>query len=470
MKNSIVWLIGVFLLSVCGFPFGKNEAVAAPKTPMTLRVFDGVTFYDGYRMGNFPDDIPDDDGVLRHLTSLYAVRLTDDDIAQIGDSLHMNVFVEACCDNYDRIGNINLALVPKGRDTYSTSDSDVKRMEIARFITPFMDKNKQPNVVPYCYDMQYLAPILHDAEIRDEYDLWMEMEIFGIPYAANSQIDGCAGRSDVFKGTLEFVSRAPAMEDTHNNQLVPIVIKRPEYRGGNLNNYNATDTAGTTVKTYTFEVPEAVDYGYLVLITSNHGANEGGEEYNRRWHYVYVDGELVLTYKPGRSTCEPFRKYNTQVNGIYGVSAQYPKVWQSFSNWCPGDVIDNRIIEMGAVKAGTHSLTIRVPSAVFAGRQGDIPLSLYFHGSDNPVVDASMERLDEFPQESKVMLDGSVLSFESTGGEIVSVEIFSVMAHRMHFQWMDAPVNLSDYPAGIYLVHVELSNGITETHKILLHH
>ena len=467
MKKGFAWLAGAFLLSVCGATFGTLKSVASP---VTLRIFDGVTFYDGYRMGNFPEDATTDDGVLRHLTSLYAVRLTDDDIAQIGDSLKMNVFVEACCDNYDRIGNINLALVPKGSETYTTSDPDVKRLEIARFITPFMNKNKKPNTVPYNYDIQYLAPILHDAGLRAEYDLWMEMEIFGIPYAANTQVEGCEGRSDVFKGTLEFVSRAPGMEDTHGNVLVPIAIKNPEYVGKNLNNYNATDTADTTVKTYTFEVPESVDYGYLVLITSNHGANEGGEEYNRRWHYVYVDDELVLTYKPGRNSCEPFRKYNTQANGIYGLIYMRPVTWQSFSNWCPGDVIDNRIIEMGAVQAGTHTLTIRVPEAVFADRQGDIPLSLYFHGSDTPVVDAAMERLDVALPESSIALTDGILSFESPREDIVSVEIFSVNASRMHYQWMDAPVDMSAYPSGVYLVNIELVNGIIETHKILLTH
>ena len=69
---------------------------------------------------------------------------------------------------------------------------------------------------------------------------------------------------------------------------------------------------GKTQKKYTFEVPEDVTDGQIVLITSNHGANAGGEEYNRRIHEVRFQDENVLRYTPRpRQLREPFRKYNT---------------------------------------------------------------------------------------------------------------------------------------------------------------
>ena len=114
-----------------------------------------------------------------------------------------------------------------------------------------------------------------------------------------------------------------------------------------------------------------------MLITSNHGANSGGEEYVRRQHYVYLDSELILEYTPGRTSCEPFRMYNTQSNGIYGPSPRSDAEWQSFSNWCPGDIIDRRTIDLGELESGTHEFVIDVPDAVFAGDEGNFPLSLY---------------------------------------------------------------------------------------------
>ena len=56
----------------------------------------------------------------------------------------------------------------------------------------------------------------------------------------------------------------------------------------------------------------------IYLILTNHGAGDFGEEYNRRTHFIYLDGENILTYKPGGFSCEPYRRYNSQGNGIYG--------------------------------------------------------------------------------------------------------------------------------------------------------
>lgn len=89
-------------MALCLYVWG---AMAQGTEWTQLKLFNEVTFYDGYLFEKNPDSLVQD-GVLRHTTSLYAVRLTDEQLAQIGDSLRMNVSVKACCDNYDRIGNI----------------------------------------------------------------------------------------------------------------------------------------------------------------------------------------------------------------------------------------------------------------------------------------------------------------------------------------------------------------------------
>lgn len=456
----------LLLATVLGISSAKavaDESVSNDSIP--IRIYDSVVFYDGYRLKDNPD-IDLKDGILRHYCSLYAIKLTDEQLNSLGEKLDLNVYVEACCDNYDRIGNINLALVEKGAESYVPEET--QRIELGRFITPFMDKNKEPKVVPYSYGVNYLSSLLRDADLRAKYDLWLEFELFGVPYAANEQIAGCAGRSDVFAGTLEFVTNAPA-QPTHGNILVPIVIKKPEYIAGNLNNYNeaGTDTIGKTTKTYTFNVPEDVADAQLVLITSNHGANAGGEEYNRRKHFVYVDGELVLTYIPGRTSCEPFRKYNTQYNGIYGLRKKTDAAWQSFSNWCPGDVIDNRIISLGAYTAGEHKVMIRVPDAKFADKQGDIPVSLYFHGLKEGQLPADVAEIDVEPIGVDIVTKGGLLYVE-TEKDVRMVEIYSYAADRLHRQWNNNPILLEPFGHGVYVVCVELADGHVLARKVIL--
>jgi hypothetical protein len=335
--------------------------------PTNLLLMESVVFYDGYAE---TVDEPVPEGIIRLRNSLYATRLTEDHLAAIQPNLRMQVLIGALCDNYDRIGSVLLALVPKGAETYDPAEVD--RLELARFITPFMNKNRQPDTVPYEWDIGNVAPILTDPDLQADFDFWMELEVFGVPYAANNEVAGCADRNDVFRGWLALYTDSTE-EAIEYDVLIPLAVKQA------FNNHQegASDELGTTRKTVEITLEEDAEDAQLVLITSNHGANAGGEEYNRREHYVYLDGELALQYKPGRESCEPFREYNTQGNGIYGPSPKTDEEWQSFSNWCPGDVIDTRIIDWGAVPAGTHEFVIDVPDAVFVDGQGNFPFSLY---------------------------------------------------------------------------------------------
>lgn len=341
--------------------------------PVSLLIFDEVVFYDGYAsLVNNP--VPT--GVRRLRNDLFTRKMSDQELDSIQNTLRVRVVIGALCDNYDRIGNVALALVPKGQTTYDADD--VLRIEVARYVTPFMDWNRMPDEVTYDYVAQNLVSVLHDPEIRAEFDLWFELELFGVPYAANDEVAGCANRNDVFRGTLTLTSDstapAPAFDD-----LMPLAFKVP------FNNYQqgASDMTGRTRKTIEFELDAATADTELVLVISNHGANTGGEEYSRRDHFVYVDDMLELMFKPGRTSCEPFRRFNTQANGIYGTSARSDATWQSFSNWCPGDVIDTRIIPLGPMSAGRHEFVIDVPDAVFMGGDGNFPLSLYLQSRRN---------------------------------------------------------------------------------------
>lgn len=466
MKNYLlrVW-IGCFLMGLTIVAFSQEQDT------IKMRLFNEAVFYDGYLVNSNPDkELFKQDSILRNYTFLYSKKLTEEQLNQFGESIQMNVWVRACCDNYDRIGNINLALIPKELEEYEALNFTADRIELGRFITPFMNKNRQPDVVPYSFQVDYLSYIFRDKALREKYAFWVEFELFGIPYAANQQVSGCEGRNDVFFGSMEFSTWNP-QPLTDKNVLVPIVIKMPEYMGGvNVNNYheNCTDTIGKTVKTYTFDVPVDVEDGQLVLVTSNHGANAGGEEYSRRWHYIFVDDELAMTYKPGRTSCEPFRKYNTQGNNIYGFFKKTDATWQSFSNWCPGDVIDNRIINLGAVKAGTHKVRLSVPEAEFVDKQGFIPVSIFFQGLTEGHLPLGIEEqpAQEYDSPKVVLTDGQ-LTVTATQ-PILGIEVYDLQGNCLVRKAADGkPIAFSTYPSGIYLVHVELFDGIIYTMKVL---
>ena len=338
----------------------------------SIIVFDEILFYDGYAglvdEADLYEPMPSE--VLRHSNSNYAIKLTTDQLSAIGNKLTLDVTLKAACDNYDRIAKVYLAMVPSGQATYVSSEVD--RIEISRFITPFMNKNNAPMEVPFTFTMDNVAEILNDPTLAAQYDFWMELDVFGVPYAAQTQVAGCAGRIDTFYGTLVLTTETDSSQTyPSDNFILPLL---DNYQ---LNNYNGTDVPDETTKIVSFTLDQAVEDLSLFLITSNHGANAGGEEYERRDHFVYLDNTLIKEYIPGGKSCEPWRQYNTQGNGIYSPSPRTTRFWLSFNNWCPGDVIPIREINLGNLAAGTHEIKIDVPDAQFVNDEGYIPVSMY---------------------------------------------------------------------------------------------
>jgi hypothetical protein len=420
----------------------------------TFTVFNQIRFYDGYAaVVNQP--VPE--GVIRHRNDLYAKKLSAQELLSFGSTMTLNVTIKADCDNYDRIGNVNLAFAPKDALTYDTNV--VPKIELARFITPFMNKNIAPYEVPYTFNIDNIAKIVKDPALLLAYDFWIEFEVFGVPYAAQTQVAGCAGINSVFFGTLSLVSDNTPFTSS-NNFLLPLNFKN------NLNNYQvgASDAIGQTIRTISFNLPNDIDNSSLYLITSNHGANSGGEEYNRRRHYIYLDNmnTAIINYRPGELTCEPYRVYNTQGNGIYGATPRTNAEWQSFSNWCPGYNIPIRKLDRGTLSAGNHSFRITVPTAQFVNGEGYFPISLYLQGTNNTLglESPTFVEYSIFPNPTKdfVTIDSKETikncSIVNSIGQIV-------------FKGNQKHLDIANFSKGLYLLQIEFENGMKVTEKIL---
>ncbi len=350
----------------------KDNEVNKPDTKLSdtsvTTHFDDILFYDGYAE---QVDYPTTDGTIRIANYKYVKKLSYGIVEKWNNNLTLEVIVKAGCDNYDRIGNVFLSFIDKGKD-YSKSNI-VKRIEVARFITPFMDKNKLPNKKPYYFQIDNIARLLKEKEYSQKYDYWIEFDIFGTTSAGKRQITGCADKNFTFFGTLKFKSIKDSLES-------PKQYFQDISTYYSLNNSNNSDEEGRAIKTFNFEIEKNIKSANVYLITSNHGANENGEEYVRREHYIYFDGNLIAKYKPGGKSCEPFRKYNTQGNGIYGPKPRTDKDWTDWNNWCPGDKIPIRVYNLGNVAKGNHTFKIDVPDAKFVNGEGYFPVSAYIQG------------------------------------------------------------------------------------------
>jgi hypothetical protein len=303
-----------------------------------------------------------------HEQDIISRKLTDNEIASIGSNVKMNIVLTAACDNYDRLAGVNLVLVPKGSTSYTYNQADIKRIEIGRFITPFMNKNISPTQVPYSYQVDNISNICMTLRLHP-FMIFMNSEQTAILLLLKRKYR--AGRQNRC-----FPWKSGICDQRNRNIIITEFLLPLSYRQ-NLNNYNATDVPGQTTRIVNFTLDQPVQNAVLYLVTSNHGSNSGGEEYVRRQHFVYLDNLLIHEYKPGGKTCEDYRQYNTQGNGIYGTTVKPLRNWMNWNNWCPGDAVPNREVMLGNLAVGSHSIKIDVPDAVFKDGQGYFPISMY---------------------------------------------------------------------------------------------
>ncbi|NIF04500.1 T9SS type A sorting domain-containing protein [Chryseobacterium sp. Tr-659] len=424
-------------------------------TTMTTLISDAV-YYDGYAT---TVSTPVPPGLIRLGNTRYARKLTDAELDSFKAKIAMRVTIGALCDNYDRLGEVYLAMVPKNQSTYTLNDPNVKRIEAARYITPFMNKNRSPIEVPYTYDISNLYNVFHDTGLRSSYDLYMELDVFGVPYAAQTEVAGCSGRNDVFSGTLTFFSTNEGATPTDYNTITPILTYN------RLNNYNNnTDVAGETVRIVSFNLPDPVSNARFVVISTPHGANTGGEEYIRRQNYTYIDDVQVLTYTPGGISCEPYRVYNTQGNGIYGAAPKTLEGWTSWNNWCPGNAVPIRGFTLTNMTAGNHTLKHTIPTAVFNQQQGEVYLSVYMQGKSNTVLEVKdIKTIDVsvYPNPTSDFVN------IKSKDDVASIALFSIDGRKLAENYRENGMDLSKYSSGVYFLHIVLKGGISFKHKII---
>nr|WP_322624107.1 peptide-N-glycosidase F-related protein [uncultured Flavobacterium sp.] len=429
----------------------------------TVEVYDNAVFYGMYQS---TVDTPGPTGAIRHNNTSYGIKLTDEQIASFGNTLTLNIQAASLCDNYDRIGNANIAFVPKGATSYVYNQVD--RIEMARFITPFMLPDRDLEV-PYTYDVTNLIDIFKDPTLSSTYDFWIELEIAGYQGgvgqggAAEMYPTICAGRDDVYRGSLQFETSGTYVPKNTYFKKLSYKFELKNYVQATPTSNDGTDVLGSTERTIAFDVPAPVSNAKYYFINSNHGSGTNGEEYVRRWHSVFLDGSRVLYYRPGGKSCEPYRQYNTQGNGIYGASPQTLSYWTQFNNWCPGDAVPIRVVDLGTLSTGSHNFKITVNGAQFNGGQGYFPMSVYVQG------EYTTAGVDGFTKTTVSLTPNpvqSIATINTNGEEVASFTVVNTLGQQVA-AGRGNTIDMTQLQSGIYVVKASLTNGQTSSSKVI---
>ncbi|AUC83815.1 N-glycanase [Polaribacter sp. ALD11] len=123
----------------------------------------------------------------------------------------------------------------------------------------------------------------------------------------------------------------------------------------------------------------------LHYITTGHGGHSGGDEFIKIKNSVYFNNTLVLDTIPWRDDCASFRRFNptsgvwlrkdsasyidskTRSYQIKEIEERIASSDLSRSNWCPGSSVAPMVVNLGDLKAGTHTLKIKIPATPVDG-------------------------------------------------------------------------------------------------------
>lgn len=121
------------------------------------------------------------------------------------------------------------------------------------------------------------------------------------------------------------------------------------------------DSKGLVVE---FELKEELKNAQLRYLTSGHGGWENGDEFLPKPNHIKLDDKEIFNLIPWRTECGSYRNANPASgnfeNGL--SSSDYSR-----SNWCPGTVTNPYYIPIGNLKAGKHTLQIKIPQGGVEG-------------------------------------------------------------------------------------------------------
>jgi hypothetical protein len=114
----------------------------------------------------------------------------------------------------------------------------------------------------------------------------------------------------------------------------------------------------------TFTLDKDLKNARVRYITTGHGGWENGDEFVPKRNSIYLNGTEVFHFTPWREDCGSYRLYNPASgnfpNGL--SSSDYSR-----SNWCPGTMTNPVYIDLGDLKAGTHTIQVKIPQGTNEG-------------------------------------------------------------------------------------------------------
>lgn len=319
---------------------------------------------------NFSKDFSSNDSIYRFANGTVVVRKIKIPQIKEGSQVFLNVSQQSNGDAYDRTGSV--FLIPrdskitfmdglqkginqlpiytsannKKYQGYFLSENYSPTIELMRFFTPFgikkfnhiqLKNQTWETEAKYRQEITEFQGLLSNQEVLIGFFIG-NYDQGGHIISANISVHPSGSTTMPIKKALPIFNTANVMEMA--GQEYPTLFENPN---------------GFTVE---FTLKEDYNNAKLRFTTTGHGGWENGDEFVPKENSIFLDGQKVFNIVPWRQDCGSYRAYNPASgnfdNGL--SSSDYSR-----SNWCPGTITNPYFIDLGNLKAGKHSIQVKIP-------------------------------------------------------------------------------------------------------------
>lgn len=318
---------------------------------------------------NFSDASKSNDSIMRFANGTIILRKIKFPEIKKGSQVFVDLTEQSNGDAYDRTGSV--FMIPMNKKTsfleglqngpktlpifengngkkyqgVVASEDYSPLVELMRFFTPF--GIKQYNYLQL-KDKIWEEQVSYRQDISELTSLLNNQEVYIGTFIGNYDKGGHKVSVNITIHTEENGVTKPSTLLSLFNTTNVMEMAGQEY-GTMFNSDN-----GLTV---TFTLEKDLKKARLRYITTGHGGWENGDEFVSKKNTIFLDNKEAFHFTPWREDCGSYRLYNPASgnfpNGL--SSSDYSR-----SNWCPGMVTNPIYVDLGELKAGTHTIQVKI--------------------------------------------------------------------------------------------------------------
>jgi GLPGLI family protein len=326
---------------------------------------------------NFSDSSKSNDSILRFANGTIILKKIKTPSIKKGSQIFVEVTEQSSGDAYDRTGSVFVIPTDKKLSFLDGLQNGIKALplydngngkqyqgiiatenfspllELMRFFTPFGIK-------------QYNTILLKGKTWEDQVHYRQDI----------SELTASLDNKEIYIGTFIGNYDKGGHKVSVSITIHPeeeYAISKPAHVIPLFNTTNIMEMAGQEYSTLfntdkglriTFSLKKELKNARLRYITTGHGGWEHGDEFVPKKNTIYLDEKQVAAFIPWREDCGSYRLYNpASGNFSNGLSSSD----YSRSNWCPGMVTNPTYIDLGSLRAGTHTIEVIIPQGAPEG-------------------------------------------------------------------------------------------------------